>query len=123
MEIVVSRLSHTWLIDIDGTIIKHNSHKNGGDELIPGTKEFWEAIPKDDVIILLTARKESERLSTIETLNRECLRFDHIIFGLPTGERILINDSKPTGLKTAIAINPSRDIGLSQTTLTISKDL
>jgi len=35
-----------------------------------------------------------------------------IIFGLPQGERILINDMKPSGLITAYAINKNRDEAL-----------
>lgn len=122
-KISISRLAHTWLIDIDGTFIKHNSHKNWGDELLPGTKEFWETIPKDDVIVLLTARDESHKTSTIDTLIKHGIRYDHLLFGLPTGERILINDIKPEGLKTALAINLSRDFGLSQLSYEINENL
>ena len=32
-----------------------------------------------------------------------------IVYGLPYGERILINDRKPSGLPTAIAVNTDRD--------------
>lgn len=37
------------------------------------------------------------------------MRYDGIIFGAPYGERILINDRKPSGLAMAIAVNAQRD--------------
>ena len=37
------------------------------------------------------------------------IRYDHIIFDLPYGERILVNDIKPGGLQTSIAVNTQRD--------------
>jgi 23S rRNA G2445 N2-methylase RlmL len=37
------------------------------------------------------------------------IRYDHIICNAPFGERILINDSKPSGLQTAVAVNIDRD--------------
>ena len=110
--IVLSRLAHTWLIDVDGTLVRHNGHKNGGDELLPGVKEFWNTIPQEDVIILLSARSESERSLTAEFLHSQSIRFDHMLFDMPTGERVVINDSKPKGLKTALSVNIPRDRGL-----------
>lgn len=112
-DIVLSRLAHTWLIDVDGTLVKHNGHKNGGDELLPGVQEFWAQIPEEDVIVLLSARTEAEQASTLEVLRQHGLRFDRVLFGLPTGERILVNDGKPKGLATALAVNLPRDAGLA----------
>jgi len=109
----LSGLPHTWLIDLDGTVLKHNGQRQGGDELLPGVPAFWAAIPKSDFIILLTARGEAERSATLGFLEAAGLRFDQAIFGLPFGERILINDAKPTGLTTALAISVVRDEGLA----------
>ena len=40
-----------------------------------------------------------------------CLKQEYtIIYDLPNGERLLINDKKPSGLNTAIAISTERDI-------------
>jgi hypothetical protein len=123
MEINLSLLPHTWLIDIDGTILKHNGHKTGVDELLSGVLQFWNEIPLDDTIILMSARTEDERQSTLDFLINKGLRFDHVIFGLPTGERVLINDKKPKGLETAIAVNIERDIGLIGCQIVIDKSL
>jgi hypothetical protein len=35
-----------------------------------------------------------------------------ILFDLPTGERLLINDKKPDGTKTAYSININRNEGI-----------
>lgn len=120
-KIILSELSHTWLIDVDGTLFKHNGHKNGEDELLLGVREFWEKIPDSDVIILMSARNKQYKTSTIKALRRFGLRFDHILFDLPTGERILINDRKPSGLVTAVAINTDRDSGLVKLEITMDK--
>ncbi|MEF3190944.1 MAG: HAD family acid phosphatase [Campylobacterales bacterium] len=108
----LSSLPHTWLIDIDGTILRHNGHKEGKEELLPGVLEFWKKIPKEDTIILLSARTEEEKPQTLRFLQSHGLHFHEAIFGLPKGERILLNDSKPQGLNTALAVNVARDAGL-----------
>jgi len=101
------------LIDLDGTIVKHNGYKEGGDELLEGVKEFFERIPKEDVVIILTSRESKYMDETIRFLEKNDIRFDHIIFDLPYGERILINGMKKSGMLTAYAINKERDEPLS----------
>jgi hypothetical protein len=112
-EIVLSPLAHTWFVDIDGTVLLHNGYKSGVDSLLPGIEDFWASIPVCDTIVLLSAREERLRAQTLEVFKRFGLRFDLALFDLPVGERILINDAKPRGLATAIAINLPRDAGLS----------
>ena len=106
----LSDLPHTWFIDLDGTILKHNGWKDQ-EELLPGVKELWASIPEQDYIIITSARNLDYLKSTLEFLDRNELRYNHYIFDLPLGERILINDIKPSGLKTAIAWNVDRDKG------------
>ena len=108
-KIALSSLPKTWLIDIDGTIVKHNGHLNGEDELLSGVLEFFVKIPSGDTIIFLTSRSQSYESQTISFLQKHGIRYDKIIFDLPFGERILVNDKKPSGLKTAYAINKERD--------------
>ncbi|MBU3603372.1 hypothetical protein [Polynucleobacter sp. AP-Kaivos-20-H2] len=121
--ITISKLDHTWLIDLDGTILKHNGHLNGQDELLPGVKDFFENIPTEDYIILLTARSEEYKNITIQFLNKMGIRYDKAIFNLPKGERILINDRKPAGLKTAIAVNLERNLGILTLKIDVDKNL
>ena len=122
-ELVLSRLPHTWLMDVDGTILKHNGHKTGGDELLAGVKDFWDTIPPDDVIVLLSARTQQEMPATLAFLDQQGLRYDHALFDMPKGERILVNDDKPGGLVTALAISTPRDQGLIELQLRIDQTI
>lgn len=108
---VVSSLGKTWIMDLDGTVVKHNGYKiDGKDSWLQGAREFLINIPLQDKIIFLTSRTENERQLTEDFLAESHIRYDMIIFNLPYGERILINDDKPSGLKTAIAVNTVRNI-------------
>ena len=112
-ELVLSELSKTWLIDIDGVIFKHNGYLlDGHDTLLPGSKDFINGLSKGDKVILLTAREEAMREETESFLIDQGVRYDSILFGLPTGERIIVNDMKPSGLQTSKAVNLSRDVGI-----------
>ena len=113
-EIVVSTLKHTWILDIDGTIVKHNGYIiDGHDSFLPNALEFLKSIPEQDCVIFLTSRTEEYREMTISFLEENNVRFDHIIFNAPYGERVLLNDCKPSGLKMGLAINVKRDEGLN----------
>lgn len=110
MTLHLSTLAKTWIFDVDGTLVRHNGYLTPeGDILLSNVQEELKKIPAGDVIILLTARREEEKDSLIEFLNQNKIRFDHLICGIPTGERILINDNKPSGLVTAYAITKTRD--------------
>ena len=111
-DLVLSSLPHTWIFDVDGTICIHNGYKNGGDVILDGVKEFFAKIPDDDMIIFLTSRKLEEKENLEKFLNDNGLRYNHIIFDAPVGERILINDNKPSGLKMDYAIDKKRDENL-----------
>jgi hypothetical protein len=108
----LSPLPKTWLVDIDGTLFRHNGHLSGPDELLPGAAAFMGAIPPADRVVLLTARSSAHEAATRQALLAAGIRFDHILFDLPSGERVLINDAKPSGLQTAHAVNLVRDAGL-----------
>ena len=108
--LALSALSHTWLIDLDGTIVKHAGYKiDGHDTLLEGAEQFLKSLPEGDMIVLLTAREEAYRGMTEGFLTEHAIRYDHILFDVPVGERILVNDTKPGGLATAIAVNVERD--------------
>lgn len=111
-NLVLSTLGHTWILDLDGTIVKHNGYKTDGeDSLLPGVTAFMQSIPEKDMIIFLTSRTEEYKKQTIRFLESKHIRFDHILFNVPYGERILINDRKPSGLTMAIAVNCKRNDG------------
>ena len=107
----VSTLPKTWIFDLDGTLVKHNGYKiDGVDTLLDGAKEYLDSLPPSDKIIIITSRTEEYREVTLKFLKDNGIRFDNIIFSMPMGERILVNDRKPKGLETAIAINTKRDV-------------
>lgn len=109
-HIKVSPLGKTWILDLDGTIVKHNGYKlDGYDTLLPGAKDFLTNIQPEDMVIVVTSRKEESRGMTEEFLNEQGIRYDHIIFSAPYGERIVVNDRKPSGLRMALAVNTERD--------------
>lgn len=108
--IKVSPLGKTWIFDLDGTIVKHNGYKTDGtDTFLEGAKEFLTRIPENDMIIFITSRTDNEKKLTERFLSENHIRYDHIIYNAPYGERIVINDKKTSGLKTALAINTVRD--------------
>lgn len=114
--ITVSPLPKTWILDIDGTIVKHNGYKlDGKDTLLPGALEFLRSIPEEDKIVFLTSRIDSEKELTLRFLEENGIRYDDIIWNAPYGERILVNDAKPSGLKTALAVNTIRDSFMEET--------
>lgn len=114
-RIIVSALAKTWILDIDGTICKHNGYKiDGHDTLLPGAKDFFKALSCDDKVILITSRKREFAEATESFLKESGIRWDEIVYELPYGERILVNDKKPSGLQTSIAVNTERDVFMKE---------
>lgn len=111
-NIKLSPLGHTWIIDIDGTVVKHNGYKTEGeDTLLPGAEPFLKSIPQGDMRIFITSRKEEHRKITEDFFAKNKIAYDYIIFDAPYGERIIVNDNKPSGLKMGLAVNLTRDAG------------
>lgn len=109
-SLVLSTLAKTWIFDLDGTIVKHNGYKTEGrDSLLSGAKEYLEKLPPEDKIIFFTSRKEKYREATVQFLSDNGIRYDEILFDMPAGERIVVNDRKPSGIEMAVALNIDRD--------------
>ena len=109
-RLVLSTLPKTWIFDLDGTLLKHNGYKmDGGDTVLPGVIEYLDGIPMEDKIVIFTSRTDEYREQTIEFLNSHSIRYDEIMFGMPMGERIIVNDRKPSGIEMSIAMNVDRD--------------
>ena len=109
-DLVLSTLPKTWIFDLDGTIVKHNGYKiDGHDTLLDGAKEYIAGIPAQDFILILTSRTEEYRDCTITFLKENEICYDEILFGMPMGERIVINDRKLSGIDMAVAVNIDRD--------------
>lgn len=109
-DVTLSSLGHTWIFDIDGTICVHNGYKiYGKDRLLPGVAEFFRNLSADDVVVLITSRSDEFKEITEEFLLENNIRYHAIIYNAPYGERILVNDRKPSGLETSIACSLKRD--------------
>lgn len=119
----LSPLAHTWILDLDGTLVEHNGYKTGDDRWLPGALKFLRSLPEEDVVIILTAREETAREKTLAFLHAHRVRFNHLLCGMPMGERILINDSKPSGLPCAHALRPERNHGLDDVSFIIDPNL
>lgn len=109
--LILSTLPKTWILDLDGTLLKHNGYKiDGKDTLINGVKEYIDLIPAEDYILILTSRTDEYREMTLSFLEENGIRYNEIIFNIPMGERIVVNDRKPSGINMAVAINTKRDL-------------
>lgn len=109
-KLILSTLPKTWVFDLDGTLMKHNGYKiDGHDTLLEGAKEYISLIPKEDVIVIFTSRTDEYKQMTLDFLSENNIRYDHILFNMPMGERIIINDRKPSGLEMSVAMNIDRD--------------
>lgn len=101
----------TWILDIDGTLLRHGGFLSMDDCVLPNVQQFFKELPSDDVVIITTARDETFRKITEDSLQLFGIRWNVIIFSCTTGERILVNDKKPDGTLTAYAINLDRNKG------------
>lgn len=107
----------TIFCDIDGTLF---FHKDTLHEMISTPpcvlrgvhQRFAEWRSKDYYIVLTTARPEGCRAVTEDQLKSVGIFWDQLVMGLPVGPRAVINDTKPNGMMTAIAINVKRNGGL-----------
>jgi len=110
----------TIFCDIDGTLIEqienYMEHIANGSKfkILPGvTDKLKEWETKGYRLILTTARKESSRRRTEETLDELGIFYDQLVMGLSIGPRVVINDLKPgKDLIMAEAINIPRNKGL-----------
>ena len=108
--LILSTLPKTWIFDLDGTLLKHNGYKiDGIDTLLDGAKDYIDSIPAEDKIIILTSRTDEYKEMTLDFLKENNIRYDEIIFNVPMGERIVINDRKPSGIDMAFALNIDRN--------------
>lgn len=125
-ELRLSALGHTWFLDLDGVLFPHNAYRKlgtEGDLPLPGVVEFLSSLPTQDRIVLCTSRPERYRAPTERALRKAKIRWHHLLMGLPRGERVLVNDTKPQGLVTSHAVALERDHGLRGVRLRIDPQL
>lgn len=107
----------TIFCDLDGTILKH-CHRfslvcETDPELLAGVKaKFDEWDSQGHVVVLCTARKESSRELTEKQLASLGISWTHLLMGLTSGQRILINDKlNLMDNDRAVAVNLLTDSG------------
>ena len=124
-SVTLSSLPKTWIFDIDGTLVPHNGHKFGAPEsFLAGVLTFlMENVKCDDVVLLATNRTEKESSFVVDKIRQVCSCEVRIIASLPVGERLIFNDQKPSGLKTAYAFNLGRDKGVSSIDISIDSSM
>jgi len=130
-KLTPEKLDQTWFLDIDGTIFKHRTNieldrwikelktkSHLKEELLVGVKEWLKKLSSRDSIVFVTAREKRHKAHTERALKKFGIKFNHIIYGVNSEPRILINDIKPAAtnemnkdIKTAFAINLKRDFG------------
>ena len=110
----LSPLPKTWILDLDGTLVKHNGYLlDGKDTLLPGVKEVFSQFGPEDMVLIVTSRDRRYQDITEMFLQEQHIRYNAIIYNAPYGERIVVNDSKPSGLVMARAVPVQRDQGVS----------
>lgn len=105
----------TIFIDLDGTLIEHQSSpwNPDNDKILPGTIEkLKEWTNKGYKIILTTGRPLQFCVKVLNIFYSEGITFFQIVGNLPLGERILINDIKFDKDKKASSIEVKRNEGI-----------
>ena len=110
----------TIFCDIDGTLVTHSkptevSNPNHKMTLLEGTHNVlneWDR--RGYNIVLTTGRKESLRETTEKQLQQAGIIYDQLVMGIGGGDRVLVNDRKDSGRRTAWAVVPDRNKGLKQ---------
>ena len=118
MGVNMESRAKTIFCDIDGTLVKHNPPTETASEdveleLLEGTVEkILEWDKKGYNIILVTGRRESAREATKKQLSKAGIIYDKLIMGIGGGVRVVINDCKPDGEDTTLAITVPRNYGI-----------
>ncbi len=111
-KITLSPLRKSWFIDLDGTVLVHNKDVSKfDDQVIEKSLEFLSSI-REDFIVFTTSRESKYKTKTEDFLEKNNIKYDAIIYDLPYGERLIINDNKPSGLVTAYSISVERNKGI-----------
>lgn len=103
----------TIFVDLDGTLILFNLEpERVTDRIIMSTMKYLiEKKAEGACIVCTTARSYEHTMLGIKNAGIPLDFFDHILYDLPMGNRILINDCKEGFPDTAIAKNLIRDLG------------
>ena len=106
----------TIICDIDGTLLDYlhdkSAEERGEHVPLPGAVEHmrsWEV--QGCRIIIITGRRESERVRTVAELEKARIPYDVLLMGYADSGRVLINDVGKHGNCKAHAVSLPRDQG------------
>jgi hydroxymethylpyrimidine pyrophosphatase-like HAD family hydrolase len=103
----------TWFLDFDGTIVDQKSYVLKKDYVLSSAKEFFDKkVSADDIVVITTAREEKHKSRIKKFMKENNFKCDVILCEMSAGIRILVNDEKPDGTKTAYAYNVKRNKGI-----------
>ncbi len=109
----------TIICDIDGTLLDYlhdkPSDERGEHVALPGAIEHmreWEV--QGCRIIIITGRRESERVRTEAELEKHRIPYDVLLMGYADTGRVLINDVGKYGNCKAHAVSLPRDEGFNK---------
>lgn len=106
----------TIFVDLDGTLIEYDFEVFTGradPKVLPGTLEKLTEWRKQGCRIIITTGRSLPQLETERQLKLAGIPYDHLITGIGSGIRHLINDSKPDGTQRAVAHNLTRNAGIA----------
>ena len=111
----------TIICDIDGTLLNYLhdrplSERGKTDHVaLPGTVERMRQWEVDGCrIIIITGRRESQRIRTVAELERVGIPYDMLLMGFADSGRVLINDVNSKGTVKAHAVSLPRDQGFNE---------
>jgi hypothetical protein len=112
------RFPGTIFCDLDGTVIEHQDAPVYDQPLkvLPGSKEkLAEWIDEGYLVVLTTARPQSEEAQLEQALRAQGIPFHRLAMGLPSGPRYIINDRKPSAMLVpqVVSYEISRNEGIS----------
>ncbi len=108
----------TIFCDLDGTVTEHQDQPRYDRplQLLPGSKEkLAQWIDEGYLVILTTARPQSEEQQLEKALREQGVPFHRLNMGLPSGPRYIINDRKPSAMLVpqVVSYEISRNEGIS----------
>lgn len=92
--------AQTIFCDLDGVLIQHRGGASTQwfctTELVQDADQQLNRLEKAGChIVLVTARPEHMRVKLVELLQDLCLPYHQLVMGITSGERWIVNDSKP----------------------------
>jgi hypothetical protein len=107
----------TIFMDVDGTLVEHNyDPENDPEVLLEKTIQYLHR-HSDCCIVLVTARREEHLRPLVRMLDLLGIKIFGYMCGIPTGQRILINDYRGDHMiePTAVALNVPSGEGVNDT--------